>query len=174
MKKTTKPNLEGILIKLFKSCFNKHLFYLIFICCFAYSVQATNYSNNHQDYEKTDTPWILLKEVSGITVYYKIIKCESQDIINNPTSFDPSSIDNHETFALKFVNSNSTSKSISFSKITMIDDNSKMRTISINTGTTILESCETSAKLMLTQNPNDGYPISFNDYLNEFKLTTNN
>jgi hypothetical protein len=154
--------------------FKKHFLAFIIICSLVSKVQANNLSTDYKSLDKPFDEWVLLKEVSGITVYYKIIKCESQDLINNPTSIDPSSIDNHETFALKFVNDNSTSKSISFSKITKTNGSDEMEAISLSPGTTIIESCETTAKLMLTQNTDDGYPISFNDYLNEFKLTTNN
>ena len=90
-------------------------------------------------YNNQTVAWTLLKEVSGITVYYKIINCEEQNNFIDPTTLDPNSMNHHEIFQLKFVNENSSSKSISFSKITMIGD-SEMKTISISLGTTILES----------------------------------
>ena len=161
-------------IMLFKTCFNKHLLFLIIVCSLTNNTQATNYSTNNENFEKPYIEWTLLKEVSGITVYYKISKCESQTNIVDPLNFDPSTLDNHETFALKFVNNNATSKSINFSKVTTTDGSDEMQTITINIGTTIIESCEATAKLILTQNSSDTYPVSVTAFLDEFKLTTNN
>lgn len=140
-----------------------------------FSLQANSYTVNNQNSNTSDDEWTLLKKVSDISVYYKISECETQINVTDPSNFDPAhALDNHQLFQLKFVNDNTTSKSINFSKITTTDGSDEMQTISINTGTTIIESCETTAKLILTKTAGDNYPISVNEYLEEFKFTINN
>lgn len=163
-----------ILNKLFKLCFKKHLLTLIIASCLVYTAQANNDSANNQNFEKSYNEWTLLKEVSGIKVYYKISKCESTSNLTDPLKMTEAHLNSHETFGLKFVNENSTSTSVSFSKVTTTDGTDEMQTISISSGTTIIDSCESTAKLILTRKDGDKYPTSITKYLQEFKLTTNN
>jgi hypothetical protein len=127
-----------------------------------------------ENFNKPFNEWVLLKEVSGIKVYYKISKCESQNDVSDPLKMVEAHLNSHETFGLKFVNENATSTSISFSKITTTDGTDEMQTISISSGITIIDSCESTAKLILTRKADDKYPTSITAYLQEFKLTINN
>jgi len=175
MKKLITLNKVQIPNVLLKMCLKKQILTLLILCSLVTtSVQANDSFTKNDKTKKQDNEWTLLKEVSGIKVYYKISKCESQDLITNPTNFDPLLIDNHETFALKFVNENSTSKTISFSKITRTDGSDEMQAISLRSGATVLESCESAAKLILSKKSGDNYPISVTEFLQEFKLTINN
>jgi hypothetical protein len=149
----------------------KHFLLLIITCCFVNITQAST------SIKTLDTPfeeWTLLKEISGIQVYYQISNCDKQKNTLDLTNLDEITNDNHQTFKLKFINTTSESKSISFSKTTTINDSDEIETITINPGTTLIESCENTAKLILTQNSGDKYPVSVSDYINSFKLTTNN
>jgi len=151
----------------------KHFLTLIIASCFVYTAQANPDLVNNQNFDKTSDEWVLLKEVSGIKVYYKINKCESTSNLTDPLKMTEAHLNSHETFGLKFVNENTTSTSISFSKITTTDGTDEMQTISISSGTTIIDSCESTAKLILTRKAGDKYPTSITAYLQEFKLTTN-
>ena len=152
----------------------KHFLAFIIICSLVSKVQANNLSTDYKNLDKPFDEWVLLKEVSGIKVYYKINKCESTSNLTDPLKMTEAHLNSHETFGLKFVNENTTSTSISFSKITTTDGTDEMQTISISSGTTIIDSCESTAKLILTRKAGDKYPTSITAYLQEFKLTTNN
>ncbi len=117
--------------------------------------------------------WSLLKEEGGVSVFYQLIPCESDQNI------DPVELVNledlrHETFKLKIINNNTTSKNITFSKVTKTDDSDELQTISVVTGTTLLETCETAPKIMLTKQHEDKYPIAVTDFLNEFIINIEN
>ena len=132
------------------------------------------HSDATENFNKPFDEWVLLKEVSGIKVYYKISKCESQNDVSDPLKMTEDLPDTHETFNLKFVNENATSRSISFSKTTTTDGSDEIQTISISSGTTIIDSCESTAKLILTRKVGDKYPSSVSGFLQNFKLTINN
>ncbi len=159
---------------LHKKTFKKHLFTFIITSCLISTAQADNKLATMNSFDETVKEWVLLKNVSGIKVYYKISKCESQNNLIDPIKMAENHLNSHETFGLKFVNENSTSKSISFSKSATTNDTDEMRTISISSGTTIIDSCESSAKLILTRKTGDKYPTSVSEYLQKFKLTVNN
>lgn len=123
-----------------------------------------------QSYAQNDS-WTLLKEESGVKVYYKVAACDSDAVID-PLEWvngDPA----HETFQLKFVNDNNADKSVTFSKVTKTDDSDELETITIPVGNTLLESCTAAPKMMLTKMTGDHLPVSVIDYLSAFTLTVN-
>jgi hypothetical protein len=117
--------------------------------------------------------WTLLKEEAGIQVYYQPVDCETQFDVE-PLELITAMENRHETFKLKVINSNTSSKSITFSKVTKTDTSDELITVSVNAGTTMFETCEASPKLILTKQDGDKYPIAFTDFLNEFSLTIEN
>lgn len=122
-----------------------------------------------QSYGQTD--WILLKEESGVKVYYHITACDSEQSTDPLEMLEGDS--DHETFRLKIVNDNGESKSITFSKVTKTDDSDELETITISSGTTLLETCEAAPKMILTQAESDQYPISVTDFVAAFQITIN-
>lgn len=115
--------------------------------------------------------WVLFKELSGVQVFYHISDCDSQET-PDPFDLEDASPDGH-SFQLKFVNSNSSSKSVSYSRVTKTDGSDEMETLSISSGITLVESCDDSPKMILTQQSGDGYPIAMTDFLEAFKITIN-
>jgi hypothetical protein len=117
--------------------------------------------------------WTLIKDESGVKIYYQIEKCESQkdiDPIDMMTSEDLS----HDTFKLKVINNNVSSRSITFSKVTKMDNSDEMTSIIATNGTTLLETCSSAPKMMLTKQESDQFPISVNDFINAFIITIEN
>ena len=118
--------------------------------------------------------WTLLKEESNVQVYYLTSTCGSM------ADIDPLDVgttpDDYEIFKLKINNNNAASitTTLTFSEITKIDDSDETRTISIPSGTTILESCEEAPKLILSKQDGDQFPIAFTDYLNDFIINIQN
>jgi hypothetical protein len=164
----------NLLIVLYKTYLKNNLLILLIAFSLTNTTQANNSIITNYNFDTENDEWVLLKETSGVKVYYKISNCEDQNNLVNPLDFDPNTMVHHQTFQLKFINENLSIKSISFSKITTNDGYDEMETISIIPGTTILDSCESAAKLILTKELGDKYPISITDYLLDFKLTTNN
>lgn len=118
-----------------------------------------------------EVTWTLLKEESGVKVYYQITECDSKEVID-PLEWvdgDPT----HQTFQLKLVNENGGDKSITFSKLTKTDDSDELETITIPSGTTLLETCEAAPKMKLTKEDGDLLPIAVTDFLTAFILTIN-
>tara|TARA_R110001592_G_scaffold76723_6_gene231377 strand:+ start:1072 stop:1572 length:501 start_codon:yes stop_codon:yes gene_type:complete len=124
-----------------------------------------------QSYGQDET-WKLLKEESGIKVYYQIVKCDTPPDVSDPLNIDVSSI-GHQTFQLKLVNDNVGDKSITFSKVTKTNDSDELQSITIGSGTTLLETCEASPKLILTKIEGDNFPIAVTDFLTAFTFTIN-
>jgi hypothetical protein len=118
--------------------------------------------------------WTLLKEESGIQVYYQPVDCATQFDVVDPLDLMAAAENRHELLKLKVINSNTSSKSITFSKVTKTDDSDELITVSVSTGTTLFETCEASPKMSLTKQNGDKYPVSFTDFLNEFTLTIEN
>lgn len=122
-----------------------------------------------QSYGQDD--WTLFRELDGVQVFYHISDCDNQE------SLDPLDMGNAipagHTFQLKFVNSNPSSRSVSFSKITKTDGSDEMESISISSGITLLDSCDDSPKMILTQQSGDNYPVAVTDFLEAFKITIN-
>lgn len=121
-----------------------------------------------QSYAQNDS-WTLLKEESGVKVYYKVAACDSDAVID-PLEWvngDPT----HETFQLKLVNENNEDKSVTFSKVTKTDDSDEFEIITISSGTTLLESCKASPKLRLTKTEGDHFPVAMTDFLIDFQIT---
>ena len=118
--------------------------------------------------------WTLLKEEAGIQVYYQPVDCATQFDVVEPLELITAMENRHQTFKLKVINSNTSSKSITFSKVTKTDTSDELITVSVNAGTTLFETCEASPKLILTKQDGDQYPIAFTDFLNEFSLTIEN
>lgn len=116
--------------------------------------------------------WTLLKEENGVKVYYKVAACDSDAVIDplDWANGDPT----HETFQLKLVNENSEDKSVTFSKVTKTDDSDELETITISSGTTLLETCTAAPKMMLTKLEGDQLPIAMTDFLAAFTFTINN
>ena len=113
--------------------------------------------------------WTLLKEESNVQVFYQSVVCVSaQDL--DPLDTEAAD-DSHDSFQLKIVNNNASSTSVTFSKITKMDDSDELNTIMVPSGTTLLETCGVAPKLILTKQEGDQYPIAFTDFLNEFILT---
>lgn len=118
--------------------------------------------------------WTLLKEEAGVQVYYQPVDCATQFDVVDPLDLMAAVENRHELLKLKVINSNSTSKSITFSKVTKTDDSDELLTVSVSTGTTLFETCEASPKISLTKQNGDKYPVSFADFMNEFILTIEN
>lgn len=114
--------------------------------------------------------WTLLKEENGVKVYYQIADCNSS-VSDDPLDLINSTI--YQILKLKLVNESSDSKSVTFSKVTKADDGDEFETTEIVVGTTLIEDCETSPKITLTQTPNDNYPISVEEFLKAFSITIN-
>ncbi len=123
-----------------------------------------------QTFAQDDT-WTLLKEENGVKVYYQITPCDSEQS-DDPLEMLEGDSD-HETFRLRIVNDNGESKSITFSKVTKTDDSDELETITISSGTTLLETCEAAPKMILTQTESDQYPISVTDFVAAFQITIN-
>lgn len=117
--------------------------------------------------------WTLLKEEASVQVYYQPVDCATQFDVE-PLDLITAMENRHETFKLKVINSNTSSKSITFSKVTKTDTSDELITVSVNTGTTLFETCEASPKISLTKQNGDKYPVSFADFINEFILTIEN
>lgn len=113
--------------------------------------------------------WTLLKEESNVQVFYQAVQCVTAQ------NLDPLDIeavdDRHDSFKLKIVNNSASNTSVTFSKITKTDDSDELKTITVPSGTTLLESCEVAPKLILTKQDGDQYPIAVTDFLNAFILT---
>lgn len=113
--------------------------------------------------------WTLLKEESNVQVFYQSVVCVSAQDLD---PLDTEAVDDsHDSFKLKIVNNNASSTSVTFSKITKTDDSDELKTITVPSGTTLLESCEAAPKLFLTKQEGDQYPIAFTDFLDAFILT---
>ncbi|SHI28844.1 hypothetical protein [Algibacter luteus] len=117
--------------------------------------------------------WTLLKEESNIQIFYELIPCESGQNID-PIEFAEQGDLRHETFKLKIINNNASSKSITFSKVTTTNNSDELETISVVSGTTLLQTCESAPKMMLTKQYQDQYPIAVTDFLNEFIINIEN
>ena len=109
--------------------------------------------------------WTLLKEESNVQVFYQSVECASA------IDLDPLAIDDkHDSFKLKIVNNNASSTSVTFSKITKLDDSDELNTITVPSGTTLLETCGVAPKLILTKQEGDQYPVAVKDFLDAFIL----
>ena len=117
--------------------------------------------------------WTLLKEEANVQVFYELIPCENGQNMD-PIEFSEQGDLRHETFKLKIINNNASSKSITFSKVTTTDDSDELEIISVVSGTTLLQTCETAPKMMLTKQYQDEYPIAVTDFLNEFIINIEN
>ena len=65
--------------------------------------------------------WTPLKEEAGIQVYYQPVDCATQFDVE-PLELITAMENRHETFKLKVINSNTSSKSITFSKVTKMQN----------------------------------------------------
>lgn len=122
-----------------------------------------------QTYGQSD--WTLLKEESGVKVYYQIAQCDGQESDDPLDMLEGNS--REDILKLKFVNGASSVKSVTYAKVTKNDEVDELETIEIVVGTTIVETCEASPKIILTQQAGDNYPIAVNDFLEEFTITIN-
>lgn len=118
-----------------------------------------------------DDPWTLLKEENGVKVYYQVSACDS-DASADPLDMLEGDLGS-EAFQLKIINDNPGSKSITYPKITKLDDSDELETISVASGTTLLETCETAPKIILTQAEGDQYPTSITEFVAAFQIIIN-
>ena len=115
--------------------------------------------------------WTLLKEESGVQVYYQIAECSSSADVD-PLEWangDPT----YDLFQLKIVNSNGSDKDVSYSHITKADGSHETRSVTASPGETLLEGCDNAPHLKLTSAENDNYPVAFTDFLEAFSLSIN-
>ncbi|WP_286748137.1 hypothetical protein [Roseivirga sp. UBA1976] len=115
--------------------------------------------------------WTLLKESDGVKVFYQPEACQSQSV---PDPLQAATIGfGHQTLKLKFVNSNSSNRSVTFSKVTKNSSN-ELHSLNLAPGTTLLDKCDEAPRIILNQQKDDDYPVAFSDYIKAFELTINN
>jgi hypothetical protein len=123
-----------------------------------------------QTYAQNDS-WILLKEESGVKIYYQITQCDSQETVDPLELLEGNS--REDILKLKFVNGGSSVQSVTYAKVTKNAEVDELETIELGVGTTIVATCETLPKIILTQQADDNYPITVNDFLEVFTITIN-
>ncbi len=115
-----------------------------------------------------DESWTLLKEESGVKVYYQIAPCDEAVDAVAPVG-DPTQ--NHQHLKLKIENSNSSNIGVEWDQEIKTTDNEGLIDITVDSGQTVIEECSMAPHVRLTVTSSDNYPTSFKEFLELVRIT---
>lgn len=118
-----------------------------------------------QTYGQED--WKLLKEASGVAVYYLVAECDAE----GPSDGMLAESTTRQVIQLKIDNQRGEALTIAYPLTVKQSGNEDMKESSIATGTTVLSDCSQLPEISLTHESGDGLPISVSEYFQLFDVT---
>ncbi len=125
--------------------------------------------------EAQNPEWNLLEEINGVKISIYESDCDrALDVVSDPTVLSDENAlaeASKKTILLRFENTNNYQVDISWNNILRSDQNSPDSFLSLNELGTINTECIDSPVIQLTNEPNDGYPVSATEALSFLNIT---
>ncbi len=118
-----------------------------------------------QTYGQED--WKLLKEASGVAVYYLVTECE----VDAPSDEMLAESTTRQVIQLKVDNQSGKALTIAYPLTVKQSGNEDIKESAIAAGITVLNDCSQLPEINLTHQSGDGLPISVSEYFQLFDVT---